>query len=378
MAHGITQYDKGAVGFVEVYGGTWHQLPQYEQITGPVALEQVRQILQYEVVKVPLAFHCIDDKTQQIDPKLASIHGQPVVMPDLTDGGDKLLTGGKMFALVRTDFGQPVHSQSVSEEYQIFPNEAFLDNIRDQLLTEHPELSIESCGSLWGGRVAFVNILLSRFKVKNDISETVSRIMFWNAFGGRSISGCGHNTRVACNNTSMLAEAQGEMNKTLRKFKHTSGAPRRVTQHLVDITKMQEIVSGRKASLDHLAEMQMPTSDVEKFLGNLFPIPKDSSDRAVTRRTNNRMEVQNLFDSIPDLQGAIKHTRYAMFQATTAYSQHHTLSKDADETFTWWSAATGGNRHELNQTAYDLLVQPNIPDLPVPTTSELVEAVKVN
>lgn len=363
MAHGITRYDQGIVGHVEVYGGTWHQLPQYEQISGPVALERVREILQYEVVKVPLALSVTDLPTD-VAGKLSAVANKVVEMPNLTDGGDKFLTGGRMYALVRTDFGIPVHAQSVSDEYEIFANEDFLDNIRDQLLTPYPNLSIESCGSLWGGRVCFVNILLSRFTVKGDCSETVSRIMFWNAFGGRSIAGCGHNTRVVCNNTSMMAEAQGTVNKTLRKFKHTSGAPRRVTQHLVDIAEMQALVAARKAALDHLAEVQMTVSDVDKFLGHLFPIPKDASDRTTTRRTNIRNEVRTIFLTKPDLRGDIVGTRYAMFQAVTDYNQHNTLSVDADETYTWWSAATGGNRHELNQQAYDLLMQPSIPDLP--------------
>jgi hypothetical protein len=363
MAHGITQFDNGMVGFVEVYGGTWHQLPQYRQVDGEIPFEDVRKTLEYEVVKIPLAFH-IPESQVALREKMPDGHGKLAALPDMSDGGDSRATGNQMFALVRTDFGIPVHGQSVTDEYEIFPNEMFLDNIQNQLLSKYPELKVESCGSLWGGRVSFLNILLSRFAIKGDSSETVSRLMFWNAFGGRSISGCGHNTRVVCNNTSMMAEAQGEMNKTLKKFKHTSGAPKRVVDHLIDLARMQAILESHKAAMSHFAEIQMSVKDVDNFLGNYFPIAVEASDKAATRRTNNRMELNEVFEATPDLQGGIARSRYAMYQAVVDYNQHRTLSKDADATFTWWNAATGGNRHEANQKAYSLLTQTDIPEPP--------------
>jgi hypothetical protein len=369
MAHGITQYDNGAVGFCEVFGGTWHRLPQYEQLNGEVTLDKAREILGYEVVKVPLALHVPADSG--MNQKMLDSHGKLAVMPSLTSGGDNTLKESSMYALVRTDHGIPVFGQSVSEEYEIFPNCAFLDNIKEQLLTLNSELKIESCGSLWGGRVAFLNIMMEKFAVKGDCSETVSRLMFWNAFGGRSISACGHNTRVVCNNTSMMAEAQGAMNKSLKKFKHTSGAPKRVTNHFLDIAEMHGLIAARKEALDYMAGIQMNTADVNNFLGHLLPIPKDAGAATVTRRTNVQVEIKSLFETAPDVQGAIARTRYAMWNAVTAYNQHHTLSKDVDAAYSWFNVATGGNRHEVNQTAYGLLTKPEIPELEMPDMAEL-------
>ena len=208
MAAGIIpNVDKGAVGFVGELGQTWHQFPEYEHINGQVEFAKAREVLGYEVVKVPLKLNA----------------------PGLVY--DNLPT--PMLALVRTDLNIPVYvGGTVTDKFEVVQNSLFLDELENNLFANNPQLAIESCGTLWSGRIAFVNILLSKFHVMNDEGETVTRLMYYNAFGGKAIAACAHDTRIVCNNTLNIAEAQGLANKTLYRFTHTQGVTERVNDYL--------------------------------------------------------------------------------------------------------------------------------------------------
>jgi phage/plasmid-like protein (TIGR03299 family) len=357
MAHGIMKnVDKGIVGLCEVYGGTWHSLKEYEQVNGPVPFDDVVKAIGYTVEKRQL-------HVTNVNP----------------DGTTTMVPTPDMFALVRTDSQIPVHKISVSDEFEVYQNVDFLNEMQSGILKSNPDLQIESCGSLWGGKIAFVNFLLKTYRVKGDTSDTLSRLMYYNAFGGRSISATAHETRVVCFNTLLRSEAQGLANQTLRKFKHTSGAPKRVGEYMVDLSQLMISTEKHKAVLDHLAEQQMQVREVEHFLGHMFEIEEGDSKKTQATRVNKRGEILKIFESGVDLQGAIARTRYAMLQSVTAYSQHETLSKDMDETSTWFDVVSGGGRHKFNQKAFSILTQDEIP---VPAgcvaVSDLVDASAFN
>jgi len=357
MAHGIVKgIDKGIVGLCDVFGGTWHNFKEYQQVNGKVPFQDVVETLNYKVEK-------------------RQVH-IPVNQPD----GTIVMTAvPEMFVLTRADSQVAVHNISVSDEFQVYQNLEFLNEMENGVMKNNPELGIESCGSLWAGRLAFVNFILDKYCVKGDTSETMTRLMYYNAFGGRSISCCCSSVRVVCNNTLMLSEAQGAANQTLRKFKHTSGAPKRVESHVSDLAKVMIATAHHKEQLDHLASQQMQAREVEHFLGHMFEIEEGDSKKTQATRVNKRGEILKIFESGVDLQGAIARTRYAMLQSVTAYSQHETLSKDMDETSTWFDVVSGGGRHKFNQKAFSILVQDEIP-IPAGAVSvcDLAEASNFN
>jgi len=349
MSAGIVRgIDRGIVGNCEIFGGTWHGFEEYKQLPALVPFADAETCLNYEVVAVPLVL-------KVTDPTLAA------KLPN-ANGMD-----ADQFALVRVDTGNIVFGQSVSDEYTVFQNLQFLKRIEESLLKNNPGMGIESCGTLFAGRCAFVNILIDRFRVKKDDSETATRLMYYNAFGGRSITAGAHDTRIVCDNTRRLAEAQSEANDTLRKFRHSSGAPGRVGKYLVDLTNLLAAIRENRPVLDRLAEVQMTVRDVGAFLGNLFPIATGAGKATVTTRENKRAAVQEVFETAPDLQGAIARTRYAMFQAVTNYSQHSMTTRGSDAAYAWWDTVTNekGGRNRLNVDALNLLTQTDIPDAPV-------------
>ena len=356
MAHGIVKgVDAGAVGFVKELGHTWHGLTEYEELEGPLSVGKVREKLEYEVVKCPDALFV----PEYLRPRMPA------------ESHLKICKG--MYNLVRVDKGELVFNTTVREDYQIYQNKDFIDQIENGILASYPSLAIESCGSLFGGNKAFVSILLDRFKVGKDKSETILRIMYTNAFGGGSISCSCHTRRVVCNNQHRLAEAQSAADETLRKFRHTKGAPEKVGKYLVDLCKLKAVTEVHKEALNHLADVQMDERDVKMFLGNLFPVPavsagstgsadEEKSGRAIARRENKQGEILDLFEGLEDLQGDIKGTRYAMFQAVTYYNSHST-TKSIDSAFVFDNIVNGGNRHELNKKAFDILIGKDIPEV---------------
>jgi phage/plasmid-like protein (TIGR03299 family) len=364
--HGITKNDRGIVGYCDVYGNPWHNRVEYKAINGPVSLADTITVIDYEVVKVPLAFH--------IPPELADcLPNHNGFVPQSTQDKDGLC-GPLMFALVRADTGNQVYEQSVSQEYTIYQNRTFLEKVQEAILKDNPQIVIESAGTLFGGRICFVNLILNQFRITKDPSDQIVRIMFYNAFGGRSITACMHIIRVVCNNTVMLAEAQGALNETLRKFRHTTGAPERVAKHVFDLAKLNQIAEDRKEILNHLSDVSMTAKDMENFLANLIPIEEDAGKGTKTGRQNRRDAIETLFNDTPDLQGQIGRTRYAAFQAVLAYSQHHTIpegSTEVDSAFAWFDVSTGGVRNDMNQKAFAILILPEIPE---PKTKKVVEA----
>lgn len=347
MSAGIIKgIDRGTVGYCETFGGTWHRFKEYEQINGPVAIEKAVETLGYKVVKMPISMFVPE-----------YLRGE---MPENTHG--KVIES--MYVLVRQDSGVPVYNISVSDDYEIYQNEIFLRELENGIFKANPNLSIESCGSLFAGRIAFVNIMLDDFVVKGDDSRTVTRLMYYNAFGGRAISCCAHSTRIVCNNTLNIAEAQGIANSTLRKFRHTKNAPAKVEQSLVDLAKLYAVITVHKEVLNKLAEKSMVTKDVDNFVDNMFPVSEEASEKASTTRVNKQDEIVKIFESEPDLQGNIRGTRYAMLQAVTNYSQYKTLKRGTDFNSAWFDVIKeGGTRQKFNKKAFDLLSLDEIPEL---------------
>jgi len=58
MSAGIVKnVDRGIVGYVDVFGKTWHMFPEYEMMDGKVPFEKAFSTIDYKVAKVPLAFY---------------------------------------------------------------------------------------------------------------------------------------------------------------------------------------------------------------------------------------------------------------------------------------------------------------------------------
>jgi phage/plasmid-like protein (TIGR03299 family) len=323
-----------------VWGTAWHNLPQYIQQETPVTIEQARKVLSYPVVKVPVF---------------------------LQDGREVPGTS----ALLRTDINQILYP-AVGKEYTVADNNQILDIVEQTFLKPYPELKIESVGTLKNGQTCFVNVRLLEDAVAGDRSSTVHNFAISQGFGGVSIPMFLHSTRIVCMNTLRQAEMQGIANKSLRRVRHTKGVMDRIAEYAFDLQAVLVGIEKQTAVFSDWATVKIDSNGLETYFDAMFPLPpvdEPSADdalkldaeedetpksRTATYVMKKRDTVESIWDNEEDLQGPIRHTKYALFQATTAFVDHHSTTRGADAGYKYWSGLTG-LRDAEKQRSYRIL-----------------------
>ena len=336
MSHGIMDLDRLAVGYTDLYGKAWHDHPNCEHFNGPVTLEQAEKVFDYEVEKVPVV-----------------LQGTDIPIPG-------------NYALIRKDDGEiTIVYPTVGERYVVIQNSELLIWIEAGLLIPYKDqVSIESVGTLSNGQTSFANLHLLEHGVPGDNSKTVTRLMYSNSFGGKSYMACAHTTRVVCANTLRIATAQGASNATLKKFRHTKNAAEKIENHLIELSGVVQASQEHFVQLDHLATQKADSRVVENFFDYFLPIPKDDNSEpkeghALTRRTNQREAILELFEDKDDLQGGIARTKYALLQSVTDWADHKaTVHKGTDMMDRYWDGIYG-TKDKLKQSAFDAMLAMN-------------------
>lgn len=298
MAHGIMEHDKGYVGSdkVGVVASTWHGLPQYICLDTFVPLDKALIVADYEIRK------------------------------------EQLFRAGNIpvdaFALVRGDTNATL-VPSVGNRFTVVDNKFMVNFISEHLLGVYPDLKIESVGTLWNGATFFLNLKVQEFTVKGDKSPTITNLMYANPLGKGAYVSCAHNTRIVCQNTERIAEAQGIANQSLKKFRHTRTAADRINGHMLDLAELKLHLKKHEAILDHLASQEMDTTEVDAFLDKLFP-EGDKDGKAKTIAENSRAAFMEIFDGAQKATFDNPFTKYAFYNAYTDMIDHASRSRNAD------------------------------------------------
>lgn len=349
MAAGILKEDRGIVGFGEMYGGTWHRLAQYVVIDGPVPIPDAVDLLNYEVRK------------------------QQMYLQDGTLVKDA-------FCLQRMDSGTVVYP-SVGPGYEVMSGLTVMANLLASVLGTG-EVEIESIGTLWNGRVQFINMNLDRIVVPGDESDVFSKLLVGNAFGGNALIGCAHDIRVVCNNTYRWAMSKGKANGTFARFLHTANAATRMADHAQALADVRREKAHHQELLAWLANQTMTGADVDAFLSAFVPLPLDqtewTSDTGVTAtvmvdgvaipeaakadvsaRTiktvrEKRDAIQELFEQADYLVGDARRSRYGMLNAVTDWTDHGAQNAKHDAGFIFYDGLHG-QRDKAKQSAFELL-----------------------
>lgn len=324
MASGIMELDRLVVGFVELYGKAWHNHPNCQHKDGAVTVDEVRNAFDYLVEKVALG-----------------IPGTDVLVPGAS-------------ALIRRNGDQVVILYpAVGDRYEVIQNAELLSWLEAGILEPY-QVSLESAGTLLNGQKAFVNIILDEHTVPGDNSKTITRLMYSNSFGGDSLQGCVHSTRIVCQNTMRIAVAQGAANETLRKFRHTKNASLKIEEHIVDLAKLVATNREHYEKLDMLAGRPMTVEEVKAYMNALVPVPEEEG-RGKTRRQNQQEAILKIFEEKEDLQGKIARTRYAMVQAVIDWSDHDSSVRNGDDEGGRFWDGIWGIKDKFKQTALELI-----------------------
>lgn len=324
MANGIMELDRLAVGFVELYGKAWHNHPNCRHQDGAVSMDTAQEIFGYRVEKVALG-----------------IPGTDVLVPGAS-------------ALIRRNGDQIVILYpAVGDRYEIIQNAELLSWLETGIIDPY-QVSLESVGTLLNGQKAFVNIILDEHTVPGDSSKTVTRLMYSNSFGGDSLQGCVHSTRIVCQNTLRIATAQGAANDTLRKFRHTKNASLKIEEHMVNLAEIVATAREHYERLDVLAGRPMTAEEVKVYMDTLIPVPEEEG-RGRTRRQNQQEAILKIFEEKEDLQGKIARTRYAMAQAVVDWADHDSSVRNGDDEGGRFWDGIWGTKDKFKQTAFELI-----------------------
>lgn len=292
MSHGIMESDCGVV-----YGTTWHGIESYIQQDEPVTAEQCRGVLDYDFEKREL----------------------------VADRGNGELEPTGVYEAYRTDTGD-VLIASTTESYDLINNVVLFDHIDEVILKANPGIEIESVGTLFNGQTAFVNLLLGKYQIKGDESETLQRLMYYNPIGKGSYKTCAHNVRVVCNNTLTAAHAQGKANKTLTRVRHTQSAQERLEVAIEDILEINQGFKAQEEQLAFLATKKAGKDDLRSFVEARWFYQKPSEKR-VNRVVDKVVEVYDR--TANEYAGPVRGSRYHMLQSVTDLVDH-TRKKSTD------------------------------------------------
>lgn len=318
MAHGIMEFDVGMVKG----DSTWHKLPQYQ---------------------------CIGDRYVTIGEAL-EVADYPIEKAQLMRANG---SAAKAWEIVRTDHDIPLVDH-VGQKFDVTSNKYMLNFISENLLAEFDDLNIESVGTLFNGATFFLNLRVNEFSVKGDKSPTITNLMYANPLGRGSYVACAHNTRIVCNNTEKVAEAEGVSNESLKKFRHTASAAGKINEHLVDMAQLKLALKRHVMVLDHLSCVDADRAMVNAFLDKMFPMPKDEG-RGQTIAANNREKMMNIWSGQQRQTLENPTSKYSMYCALTDFIDHQSTSRGSDDAATMFDGIIG-TRSDRKQTALEWLV----------------------
>ena len=296
MSAGILEHDRGAV-----MGTTWHGIESYVEQEGPVTREQARDILDFPMVK----------KRLRCNITFEDFSTKPVVVD--------------AWAIVRTDINVPI-VPAVGKRFDVQSNIVMYDWIEENMLNRFEDVEMESVGTLFNGATTFINLKVGEMQIKGDKSPIVNRVMWFNPLGKGSYGACAHGIRVVCNNTLTAAVAQGALNETLQRFRHTISATEKMEKHFEDIAEIQLGMDAHEVDLNALAQIAMSAKEVDEFLTKIFGVKiEKATDRQNTIATNKINGVMEQFESDQDLDPDTAHSRYGLLQAITYMLDHGTI-----------------------------------------------------
>lgn len=194
----------------------------------------------------------------------------------------------------------------------------------EQILPAVPNLKIETVAATRDGATTFANFQFGTpWKLKNDQSEQITRLMYINPLCQGSIKILSHQLRIACMNTLKRAEQVG----TGFKIPHTINSKLYVDAALGAIQK--ELISAKELedTIITLDNIKISSQNVADILDGVYPIRKNKKDEDCTRTKNIREAVISRFESDNTFTDK---TAWAFLNAMTYGIQHPKMTGKRD------------------------------------------------
>jgi phage/plasmid-like protein (TIGR03299 family) len=325
MKNIIDTHDRGFV--TSTGGSSWYSGKQFDHIE-KVTLEHAERVLNYTVTKEPVFIPVDSLKFEQKYQKVED-----------------------SFCLFRKDIGKVIYPH-VGNRYTLVQNSHILD-IASDLMRTYDNIEIDSAVTLSNGQFIILILKIDDFHVEGDNSSTGSYLMITNAFGKESITAYVCQIRARCANVIRIAMAQGEANRTLKKFRHTKHVADRLENHMYDLGSLFGHIELHNEKLNEMAQTAVSEEQVDKFLENLFP-SEGKEKSGLTLATGRQAKIKDIYFNKTDLQG-LDFTNYRLYNAVTDYSSHEMPMRGGGDEGTRLIQSFNGQGDTLNQRALALL-----------------------
>jgi hypothetical protein len=209
-------------------------------------------------------------------------------------------------------------------------------------------------GTLYNGQTQFLSIVIDKYHVHGDESETLQRILFSHSIGKTGYVTNLNEVRVVCDNTRRAAIAGGV---GLKKVAHTKGGEDKIKANIIELAKLKSHFAQERAKMDYLAGTNITVGEVDDVLESLFPAKDDNGfAKKGSRNIRKQYAVKHIFNGGQQgfLQGYDK-SAYAFLNAITDYlgnqevrSTKNPISIDMDN--------VTGTRAKLKDRAVEMLL----------------------
>jgi phage/plasmid-like protein (TIGR03299 family) len=335
--HELEIHQDGTTAFVSAHESAWHHLgialhrPDGDGMTAEEAM-RLAYLAGWNVRKTPLATTVI------------------------TEDGATTLNVPDQFATVRTHptTGQPQPLGVVGADYTVVQNEEHAEFLNT--LVDESGAHFETAGSLKDGRQVFLTLKLPKTMLIGGVDRLDLYVAAFNSHDGSGAFRIVTTPiRVVCANTQRAAIRNARASYSVR---HTSGARGRIAEarRALDITWKH--AEEFEAAAERMINEAMTLGELERVVGELWPIPERPSTRTKGNHTRRMETLRSLFVSA-QTQADIRGTRWAGYQAITEYLDHHAPTRGTTPEVKRAALAertiTGGTMDAFKTKTFDLL-----------------------
>ncbi len=211
----------------------------------------------------------------------------------------------------------------VTDKYQIVQNEeAFA--FTDELLGHG--VRYETAGMLQDGRKTWILAKLpQKYQMQGDWIEPY--LVFYNSHDGSgSIKVALTPIRVTCQNTLNLALRRA---KRVWSTRHTGEIQTRMDDARKTLFRAEEYMDELNAEMNHLASISFNEREVERFIEDLIPLPKNSSIQQERNIKRLRNDLNMRYHKAPDLL-SINGNGYRLINAVSDFATHSAPLRKTD------------------------------------------------
>lgn len=259
------------------------------------------------------------------------------------------------FHLVRKDIDRVVGAHGVGSQFSVIQPLDVAHAIRDSVLTDSPNATIDSLGFFGYGSTFWVNVRFDEYGVPGDDSPIRNRVLFADPMTLGTIRIAANNIRVICQNTLAMAMKQTSADGFIR---HTITAEERV-HTVLGMVKQSVLDHLRLRSFSKsLAEKQVDSLMVKRVLDRAMPLPVVKEGRAFTIADTLRTAVTKSFEEDKTMRNG---TAWKLLNAYTFQIDHGSMGKIRNESEFDFDLLIGGRGEKKTRFMNTLADEVGVP-----------------